>query len=297
MSSKDQALALDLINDAAIKILGWDKNTLALNFNRLLQLDSSLGDFSIALARLDDNKKDFSINNQNYILYNTKLKNDFYLVEIHPVVYQDLKQTTHELKRPIQNIKTLVETLILGAKDDIEKRDEYLNKLNFEADRLSTMVQDLLSLNRLLSQNLELQKRPSKVYDLVNRLLDSALTNARALNIKLENKILPGTEINADQKLLEHLLANLIDNAIKYNQRNGSVTISCDKSLIVADTGTGIEAKDQGKIFEQFYRTQSTSHIQGTGLGLTIVRAITDLHGWTIRVKSDSQGTSFVIDF
>ena len=295
VSTKDQVLQLDLINDAALKIFGWDKNTLALNFAELKKLDPALVDFTKALVDLQTSRREFTLNNQNYSLSINQLQSNSYLLEIYPVIYQDLKQTTHELKRPIQNIKTLVETLMLGAKDDIGKRDEYLDKLNFEADRLGAMVQDLLSLNRLLNKDLALNKQTIKVAELVDKLLVSASTRANNLNLKLVNELQGDLTVEADPKLLEHLLANLIDNAIKYNKEDGSVIVGFAKGLFVQDTGLGIAKADQAKVFEQFYRTSTTSHIQGTGLGLSIVKAIVDLHDWQMEIQSSEVGTRFVI--
>lgn len=273
---------LKSINDSALKILGWDFETLQENWNSLGSLDPNLKNLETFIKKPEKKKSEIKISQQNYQI-SINPNSEFCLIEIYPIVYQDLKQTTHELKRPIQNIKTLVETLIMGAKDEKSKCDEYLGKLNQEADRLGAMVQDLLSLNNI--QNMQMNKTRIQAHGLIQKILENSET--RAKGIKLINEVPEDLEIFADIKLFEHLFANLIDNAIKYNRENGTVIIGYENGIFVQDSGLGIKEEDINKIFEQFYRTQSTSHIQGTGLGLSIVKAIADLHGWTIQVQSE----------
>jgi two-component system phosphate regulon sensor histidine kinase PhoR len=209
-----------------------------------------------------------------------------------------MNQSTHELKRPIQNIKTLVETLIMGAKDDENKLNEYLLKLNSEADRLGALVSDMLSLSHVINGAVDLHKVKVNFHYLVEKSFERAIERASKKNIKLINEIDQKFEIEADHKLLEHLLTNFIDNAIKYNHDNGSVFLRNTKTaFIVEDTGFGISDEDKAKVFEQFYRIKESAHIQGSGLGLSIVKGIADLHGWTIEIESElGKGTSFIIN-
>ena len=289
------------MNNSAAKILGWDLKTLNDNWQDLTKLSAGLISFnkiSRDLGSLTELKKlEISINNQQYNLYLKKIPEGI-LLELTQIIYQDMKQTTHELKRPIQNIKTLVETLQMGAKNDPLKCDEYLSKLNYEADRLGTMVQDMLSLSHVLSGSVILELSEVDLYARIEKLLASASSRALSRNVKLINRIKKSTWIYADGKFLDHMIGNLIDNAIKYNQDNGQVIIEfIDGKLIIQDTGRGIPEAELDRVFEQFYRVKETQSIQGTGLGLTIVKAIADLHGWSIDIKSTlGQGTSFIID-
>lgn len=289
------------INSSAIKILGWDIKTLNENFTELNKLSTGLSAFNKVIQEIrsasDLKKLEISINSQQYNLYLQRTK-EAVVLELTQVIYQDMKQVTHELKRPIQNIKTLVETLQLGAKNDPAKCDEYLAKLNYEADRLGTMVQDMLSLSHVLSGSVTLELSEIDLFSRVEKLLALASSRAASRNIELVNLIKKPTKILADSKFLDHMLGNLIDNAIKYNIVAGKVVIEfIDGKLIVKDTGRGIPHSDLERVFEQFYRVKETQAIQGSGLGLAIVKAIVDLHEWIISIESElDKGTSFIID-
>ncbi len=289
------------MNNSATKILGWDIKTLNENFHNLTKLSAGLLALTKVIKDIKSStelkKLEVSINSQQYNLYLQKTKEGI-LLELTQIIYQDMKQTTHELKRPIQNIKTLVETLQMGAKNDSVKCDEYLSKLNYEADRLGTMVQDMLSLSHVLSGSVALELTAIDLYARVEKLLALASSRASARNIELMNQIKKATKIFADAKFFDHMLGNLIDNAIKYNVEGGKVYIEfVDGKLIVKDTGRGIPESDLERVFEQFYRVKETQAIQGSGLGLAIVKAIVDLHEWSISIESElDQGTSFIIN-
>lgn len=295
------------INNAAEKILGWDLTTLNQNFNKLKNFNEGLSAFAKLIKELPiyleeslaNNKTkriEIKINNQYYNLYLQFIDKKF-ILELNPIIYQDMKQSTHELKRPIQNIKTLVETLEMGAKNDTSKRDEYLSKLNQEADRLGTMVQDMLSLSHVLSGTVELNLIEIDLHSKIEKIIATAQSRASTRNISLINEIPKNIKIIADAKLFEHLLANLIDNAIKYNKDNGKVWIKYTNGIItIEDSGRGIPAEDLNKIFDQFYRVKHSLDVQGSGLGLAIVKAIIDLHGWQIDLESElGKGTCFKI--
>lgn len=239
---------------------------------------------------------ELQVQGQHFNCYITKLPESI-LFEFTPIIYQDMKQVTHELKRPIQNIKALVETLNIGAKNDPQMLDDYLVKMNYEADRLGNMVNDLLSLSHITNGLTEANIEEHDLYLIVQRLSDSAQQRANDKDINVQNKIPKDIKIKADLKLLEHLLGNLIDNAVKYNKQQGEVIVNYTGSkILISDTGLGMGDEELSKIFDQFYRVQDHAHIKGTGLGLSIVKAIVDLHGWDIDVKSTKGlGTSFQI--
>jgi two-component system, OmpR family, phosphate regulon sensor histidine kinase PhoR len=296
------------INQAAKKILGWDLDVLNKNFTKLRELSENLSGFSKLLTSVLNSEYDdelliktrrceTKIEGQYFNVYLTKLE-DNYLLELSQIIYQDMNQTTHELKRPIQNIKTLVETLMIGAKNDPEKLDEYLVKLNQEADRLGVMVSDMLSLSHLINGVFELSLIKVKLKNLVDKIFEQAERRIQNKKISLINQLDADLSVEADQKLIEHLIANLVDNAIKYNNDPGKVIVKFDNNkLIVSDTGLGMTREDAARVFDQFYRIKDRTHIQGTGLGLSIVKAIVELHGWEIEIESElGNGTSFVIN-
>lgn len=299
--SEDKFLSL---NNSAKQILGWDLDSLNKNFSNLRSLSESLSGFSKLLNTVlttdDENKTkryETKIEGQYFNVYVTKVQ-DAFLLEFSHIIYQDMNQTTHELKRPIQNIKTLVETLMIGAKNDPEKCDEYLSKLNYEADRLGSMVSDMLSLSHVINGVVDLNLVEINLKSRIDKLIELAENRAKEKNISFENKVDSSALVNADSKLFDHLVSNLLDNAIKYNSDSGTVTVKYENGkLIISDTGLGMTEEDAARVFDQFYRIKDRSHIQGTGLGLSIVKAIAELHNWTIGIESElGQGTSFIIN-
>jgi len=305
----NKAQGFSFINESALISLGWSLQDLNKNFPYISKLSANLNQLENLIVSLIsgdfDNqftqgttfyRQELVIFGHAYNCYLQKLDQD-YVLELSPIIYQDLNQATHEFKRPIQNIKTLVEVLLMGAKDDPAKLDEYLNKLNSQADRLAILVTDMLSLSRLNSGFQDLQKSSVDLYDLTNSIFESLANFASTRNISLENQLPRGFKLIADKKLLEHAIANLVDNAIKYNQEKGFVRIlEIPGGFIIEDSGLGMTADQALKVFEQFYRIPDRVHIQGSGLGLSLVKKIIELHGWSISLDSEpSKGTKFII--
>ncbi len=307
-SKKEGFLSL---NNSAQRLLGLDLMLLNSqldsvdhpNLKSLFKLISNLksGKYDEELLELENSIRHFrlelKVDAQYFNLYISILEKDVFIIELSQIIYQDMNQSTHELKRPIQNIKTLVETLILGAKDDPLKLNEYLVKLNSEADRLGALVSDMLSLSHIINGVAELHKSDFDLAKIVDKSFERASGRAAKNNIEFINQIDSNFKIAADLKLLEHLLSNFIDNAIKYNNPNGKVFLkNNENSFWIQDTGFGISDEDKAFVFEQFYRIKESAHIQGSGLGLSIVKGIADLHGWTIDIESElGKGTSFII--
>lgn len=230
--------------------------------------------------------------------YLTGLDESNYLLEFVPIIQQDISHTTHELKRPIQNIKALAETLLMGAKDEKELCEEYLKRLSKETDRLSKLVLDILSLSRIKNLKNSLNKSSVSLHKLISEIFNSLETKANEKNLSLKNLCSKDDSLLADKDLLEHMLENLIENAINYNIENGSITVKSSSDFIeITDTGHGIASSDIEKIFDQFYKVNSQNTL-GSGLGLSIVKSIVEIHGWNIEVNSTlNKGTSFRISF
>ena len=155
----------------------------------------------------------------------------------------------------------------------------------------------MLSLSHIINGVADLHKSELQLAKLVDKAFERAQGRASKKNIKLINEIEKDFKIEADLKLLEHLLTNLIDNAIKYNNDSGKVYLkNTETSFIIEDTGFGISEDDKAKVFEQFYRIKESAHIQGSGLGLSIVKGIADLHGWQLDIESElGKGTGFIV--
>ncbi len=211
-----------------------------------------------------------------------------------------VSDVSHELKTPLASIKVLVESMMYGGMDE-ETFNEYLNDIDSEIDRLSSLVKSLLTSARL--EELELKCEPVNIYEAVNNMLKVFSPLAQRKGINLINSCEQELVIRLDKEMLKEVLANLIDNGIKYGKDNGYLRIATrkgQKELIIEDNGLGIHEKDIPFIFDNFYRVDEarTRDKGGSGIGLFIVKRICELHGWKISVESmPDLGSSFKINF
>ena len=205
---------------------------------------------------------------------------------------------SHELRTPLTSIVGYLE--LLGSGEPLSAEDaRFVEIVRRNAARLQRMVEELLFLSRVDAGGLELELEEVDVVELARAALGSADPAAAAKRITLE---LDGPETlrtRADANRVGQVFDNLISNAIKFTPERGSVKVrlGCDDETIVAsvcDTGTGIPEAEQSRLFERFFRSSSTRDVPGTGLGLTIVRAIVQGHGGEITCESTSgEGTTF----
>ena len=210
---------------------------------------------------------------------------------------------THELKTPLTSIKGFVETLQAGAIEDPEMAKRFLDIISMEADRLTRLINDVLSLSsmengrvRITTERLSLGKHAQDVCLMLEN-------SAKQKNIALHIDAGEDTFINANQDHVKQLLINLIDNAIKYTLNDGTVNVAVAREgesvkLHVKDTGIGIAQEHIPRLFERFYRVDKgrSRNMGGTGLGLAIVKHIVMDMGGQIDVQSElNVGTEFTV--
>ena len=213
---------------------------------------------------------------------------------------------SHELKTPVTAISGLVETLIESEEMDEETRSRFLGKIQNQSLRLSSLVADLLALSRVEArdeQQLELRRMDLKLtaMDSVRRATVAAEEKGIQLHSQLPED---AVNVNGDDEALRQVVDNLLDNAIKYTQEGGGVSLSIEVEgesaiLMVKDSGIGIEAEHQERIFERFYRVDKarSREVGGTGLGLSIVKHFTASMGGTVGVESEpGVGTVFRVE-
>jgi signal transduction histidine kinase len=213
-----------------------------------------------------------------------------------------VSNVSHELRTPLTAIKGLVETLRDGAVDDREVRDRFLATMEDETDRLIRLVNDLLVLSKADSQALKLKRKPLDVRDLVERSVHKLASQLEEERIVVEVGVSDGPQlVLADADRIEQVLVNLLDNAIKYSPEGGRITVAIDEggaemvSVAVRDEGVGIPAGDLPRVFERFYRVDRARARDGggSGLGLSIAKAIVEAHGGDITLRSEEgQGTT-----
>lgn len=209
---------------------------------------------------------------------------------------------SHELKTPLTTIKGFVETLQEGALEDKEKAHKFLEIIQKHAERLEHLVNDILTLSSIESQEIELTLERTPVDPLINSAINICkehLEKRRHHLIVNIAKDLPN--ISVDKSKIEQAFVNLLDNAIKFTQPGGSLTINAYQEngfirIDFKDTGIGIASAHLPRIFERFYRVDKgrSRELGGTGLGLSIVKNIAQLHAGKIMVQSETgQGSVF----
>lgn len=203
-----------------------------------------------------------------------------------------VSNVTHELKTPLTSIKGFVDTLKNGAINDQKVALKFLDIIDIEADRLSNLIQDILSLSEIEAVVGEKNIAEYSLSDIVNEVMDIVLNDKVAINIIIDiEENLPIFRCNKDR--MKQLFINLIDNAIKYTEE-GYVKVICSSVngylyIEIEDTGIGIEYKHLSRIFERFYRVDKgrSRKVGGTGLGLSIVKHIVELYCGEINIDSE----------
>ena len=236
------------------------------------------------------------------------------------VVFQDITESqrledmrrefvanvSHELKTPITTIKSYSETLLCGALEDKELSKSFVEVIENEADRMSSLVKDLLQLSHMDYEKAVWEMHHLDLREIVTdsvRKLEVHFQNKnQRLNMQISDEAVP---IYADRGKIQQVIINLLTNAIKYTPENGNIRISAqvvDKNAIfeVQDSGIGIPKEDIKRIFERFYRVdKGRSRAQGgTGLGLSIAHNIIKQHKGSIKVSSElEKGSIFTVYF
>ncbi|MDW7671328.1 MAG: ATP-binding protein [Bacillota bacterium] len=211
---------------------------------------------------------------------------------------------THELKTPLTSISGFVETLKSGEIEDEDTRQRFLDIIDIETERLTRLINDILTLSEIENIRGNDRKTPVSPSELLDEVASMMKAISRGKEVTLHYEVarnLPKMLINEDR--FKQMMINLIDNAIKYTPEGGKVTVSAYEKyhhlvIRVKDTGIGIPDQDQSRLFERFYRVDKgrSKKMGGTGLGLAIVKHIVLSMNGTIRINSEvGKGTEFVI--
>jgi len=216
-----------------------------------------------------------------------------------------LGNVSHELRTPIFSVQGYLETLIDGAVEDPEVRDDFLHKTHQNVLRLHTLLTDLIEISRIESGEMKMSFRYFNAVDYFKAITDELQPTAEIAQVTLEFQMIGRKNGNisvlGDRDRLKQAIVNLVENAIKYNHPGGTVTVELEPHeneviVRVRDTGIGIPTEDLGRIFERFYRVNKdrSRSVGGSGLGLAIVKHIIEAHGTSVKVESIlGQGTTF----
>jgi signal transduction histidine kinase len=209
----------------------------------------------------------------------------------------------HDLATPLTAIQGLSEALADDLITDTNARQETAQRIGREVQRLRRLVADMQHMSALESGQVSLDLAPLDLYALVNETLIVLTPEFESAGLSVSNEIAPTTPpVLADSDRITQVLLNLLDNARRHTPAGGSIRITATRgekllTISIHDTGSGIDADDLPHIFERFYRADRsrTGTTGGSGLGLSIVKAIITAHGGTIRAESTSgQGTSII---
>jgi len=201
----------------------------------------------------------------------------------------------HDLKTPLTAIKASVTSLISGYPRTEERKEELLTIVNEETDRLHRIVSEAIQMGRIDAGKISLQRGPHALDEIVTGALSDLKMSASRLRLNIPDRIPP---LYVDFDLIGQALKQLLDNADRYSPAGSPIAVSArlapDSVIVsVADSGPGVRADEQSKIFDKFYRGMHSSRFrEGTGMGLSIAKGIVEAHGGKITVSAGPEGGS-----
>ena len=236
----------------------------------------------------------------------TRIEESFAVrVESEKKLRRFVADASHELRTPLTAIRGFSELYRQGAVTGEEKTKELVQRIEDESIRMGSLVEDLLLLARL-DQSPEIEKLPVNLNEVVTDAVTSARVSGPDHVIEME---IPEEDsyVLGDQNRIHQVIANLLENARSHTPQGTKITVRIDEKeskteVSVADDGPGLDLADQKRIFERFYRADSsrsrTVKTEGSGLGLSIVKAIMEAHGGDVRVESEpGKGATFTLTF
>ncbi|NMB76271.1 MAG: HAMP domain-containing protein [Myxococcales bacterium] len=208
---------------------------------------------------------------------------------------------SHELRTPVSVVLANAETLLDGALEDTAQARPFVEAIRHNAERLSRLIADLLDLSRIESGTLSLERRAIRCLDTGQRIVDLLRAAAQAKKQAPSCEIPADLSVSADERALEQILQNLLDNAIKYTPEDGRIRLGARLEddfvrLEVEDDGPGIAPEHRERIFERFYRVDPgrSRELGGTGLGLAIVKRLAEAMGGSVGMEPvEPRGSRF----
>jgi two-component system sensor histidine kinase VicK len=213
---------------------------------------------------------------------------------------------SHEIRTPLTTIKSYAETLLDGAAEDANLRSEFLSVINNEADRMATIVKDLLELSRFDSNRMEFDFETTDLVALVTANVRQHKISGEKLNKEIAFvSNLNTAYVYIDPESINQVLDNIITNSFRYSGDDAKTEVEIRESRLfymvyITDNGIGIPKEDLRQVFERFYRVDKarSRELGGTGLGLSIAKEIMEAHGGRINASSElGRGTTMMLRF
>lgn len=270
----------------------------ALKFNKKINVTTNdeLGDLfnnvNIMSKRLEDNIKELE-------KANIKLKEDLIEKEKQENARKKLiANISHEFKTPLTIISGYSQLMLSETKDEEDKKN--LNVMISEAERLSDLVHEFLELSKLESGNIKLNKEMVDINTIIKNEIDKLDVDIKNKGANVTLKLCKEAELFVDKREFTKVIENLLTNAIKFTKGDKRIVVKTyvkDKYFYyeVYNSGDTIKESDMENIFNSYYKDKSTRNKKGTGLGLTIVKVVVDLHNGECFVKNASDGVKFTI--
>ena len=214
-------------------------------------------------------------------------------------IEQMVSDITHQVKTPISNIRMYSDTIINNNLSK-EQENEFLNIISNQVDKLEFLMDSLTKMSRLETNMIVLNKESSKFMDCIEKAKEQVKPLAESKNIEIritgENCI-----VQYDKKWTLEAICNLLENAIKYTNKNGKIIINLEKletflKIDIIDNGIGIDEENINNIFKRFFRERKVNNIEGVGIGLYLSKNIIESQNGYIKVKSKvDEGSTFSV--
>jgi two-component system phosphate regulon sensor histidine kinase PhoR len=308
----DAEQRLIALNRAGARLLGVDpESSLDQSIQEVVQDPALRWFINRTLATQEPSEKEVAVNNGKLVLqaHGTSLRdatgtNIGSLIVLHDVTHlrrlellrrDFVANVSHELKTPITSIKGFVETLLAGALHEPENAENFLKIIARQSDRLNEIINDLLSLSRIEqdAERGQIFLTAQRIKGVLAAAIEVCELKARERGITVHLECPDDLRARVNAPLLEQAVVNLVDNAIKYSEKNREVLVEAERSgpeviVRVRDQGSGIATEHLPRLFERFYRVDSGRSRQsgGTGLGLAIVKHIAQAHSGKVAVQS-----------
>jgi two-component system phosphate regulon sensor histidine kinase PhoR len=307
----DERADVSLMNHAALEILGLTETPVARPIYTILR-SPELQDL-IANPEHRATEMDLPDRGRRVLLRATPLTGGGYILVMSDVtevrrletVRRDfVANVSHELRTPVSIIRANAETLLDGAVDDPVHARPLLEAAHRNAERLSRIITDLLDLSRLEAGRYEINRQAVPAAEITGRAIDAVERAAAERGTAITAEVPPALAVLADDKALEQVLVNYLENAVKYTPAGGQVAVAARRTgdrirIEVRDNGPGIEARHRARVFERFYRIDPgrSRDMGGTGLGLSIVKHMAEAMGGAVGVDPVApHGSAFWIE-
>jgi two-component system phosphate regulon sensor histidine kinase PhoR len=307
----DKDFRVMLINPYAKKIFGIDRDIIGdklLNTIRDFELEDIIKnkEYQRELTIFWPSKRDLKIKTADIVIGKENMGTVAVIHDITDIKRlenmrsQFVTNVTHELKTPLTSIKGFAETL--KYVEDKETREKFLNIINDEAERLSRLISDILTLSQI-EQIRDSKDELIDVASIISQVVMLVKNSAEVKDIKISTAGMGIVGLHGDADLLKQMIINLVDNAVKYSGEGSEVVISTHMEnsravISVSDNGAGIPKEHMDRLFERFYRVDAARSREqgGTGLGLAIVKHIALSFKGTVEVDSEiGHGSKFTV--